>query len=168
MPQILFLTDESVPDGSTVQTNTEFVKKWRMEVHGPPIQAGTTLVYIEGHPLIFNPQPIQPVQDAEFTVSCQFKTPAAPGRYHSVYRLQQPGPPNSVVFGPRLWVSIDVLDVPLQHLDSSVILASILQVIHQLPDQYKPQLNNLVQAAMATGDYTHIVSILAQLGFAFR
>jgi len=88
-----FVTDVTIPDGTTFAYTEEFVKTWRFKNTGQ--STWTTqyrLVYAEGNLLgiedaysVFLPKDVAPGETVD--ISLKFKTPRELGRYQSYWRL---------------------------------------------------------------------------------
>lgn len=99
---------DTIPDGTVVRTNENFVQTWFMRNTGATTWGiGYQLRHIGGDPLgaptgITAP-PAPP--NAEVPISLTFHAPAAAGRHRSTWRLCDP---DNNFFGDPIWVEIEV------------------------------------------------------------
>eukprot|EP01111_Echinosteliopsis_oligospora_P002429 TRINITY_DN135_c0_g1_i1.p1 TRINITY_DN135_c0_g1~~TRINITY_DN135_c0_g1_i1.p1 ORF type:complete len:506 (-),score=152.06 TRINITY_DN135_c0_g1_i1:112-1629(-) len=104
--------DVTVPDGSEIAPNTQFIKTWRIRNEGATWPKGCGLVFISrngdrmGGPERVEVSANGPVENSqEIDVSVPLVSPESPGRYVGFWRLCSP---EGKKFGQRVWVSIVV------------------------------------------------------------
>jgi hypothetical protein len=115
-PMARFVGDITIPDATVVAPSTDFVKIWLVRNDGPcdwpTFGNGVRLVTAGGDPMCDANLSI-PVESitvgTETHISVTLKSPPAPGRYVSYFRLQAA---DGVVFGQKLWVDIRVQASP--------------------------------------------------------
>lgn len=107
---VQFIGDETIPDGTLLISNSQFLKRWRIRNSGcKPYTSHTVLKYCWGS-RNFAPYKsevavphLQPGQEG--ILSVLFIAPNEPGRYESHWRLHHKGRG----FGCRLWCYIEVI-----------------------------------------------------------
>lgn len=105
------MDDESQVPGEALTSQT-LIKTWTVKHRGWP--EGTQLVYKRGSlPAVENEfeVPANAKAGDTVTVSAVVRTPAEPGRYRAVFRLQDP---SGQSFGPRLCCEYNVSQAPPQ------------------------------------------------------
>ncbi|XP_067137395.1 next to BRCA1 gene 1 protein-like isoform X2 [Centruroides vittatus] len=110
---VQFIRDETIPDGTYIICNSQFVKHWRIRNSGcKPFTSHTTLKYCWGsrdlvpYKSEVSVPHLQPGQEGTITVL--FIAPSKPGNYQSHWRLYHKGHG----FGHRLWCNIEVIADP--------------------------------------------------------
>ena len=109
-----FVSDVSIPDGTNLMTDTNFVKTWRVKNTGTCTWDGSyKLVFTDGtlfsgYDRIFLPFVVAPGQTTD--LSLDMTSPIYPGAYESDWKFQSP---NGIKFGvgkkdSPLWVKIVV------------------------------------------------------------
>jgi hypothetical protein len=109
-PTVEFVKDVTLPDRSHYPADKLLTKTWAMRNSGElPWGDDVELVYFKGDETL-SLQSRYPVENArpgqEVLLSADIRTPSAPGRYCTYFRLQK----NGKFFGPRVWVDIIVSD----------------------------------------------------------
>lgn len=108
-PMARFVGDITIPDASVIAPSTDFVKIWLVRNDGPcDWPDGVRLVTAGGDPMcdVNLSIPVDSIVVGDEThVSITLKSPPAPGRYMSYFRLIAP---DGIVFGQKLWVDIRV------------------------------------------------------------
>lgn len=108
-PMARFVGDITVPDFSILAPSTDFIKIWLVRNDGPcQWPEGVHLVTAGGDPMC--PAnlvvPVETIAVGEETrVSVTLKTPPAPGRYVSYFKLMAP---DGTIFGQKLWADVRV------------------------------------------------------------
>ena len=108
-PDLQFIADETIPDGTQVAPKSALLKVWRVRNTGTcPWGPGYTLRFISGHPLNAEPeQPLFPAPPGEETrVQVRFRAPEQPGVYQSVW---QAADPQGTPFGDPIFIVIEVV-----------------------------------------------------------
>jgi next-to-BRCA1 protein 1 len=109
-----FVSDLSIPDGTSVKAGTPFIKAWRVRNDGQTAwPSGCKLRFDSGERMnatnvsenseTVDLPPLAP--GAEFDVAVKMRAPDAPGKYMSYWRVCTP---DHQLFGHRLWVEIAV------------------------------------------------------------
>jgi hypothetical protein len=99
---------ETVPDGTVVQPEVTFVQTWTLANTGNATwDAGCTLRHVGGEAIgATQSTPLPPIlPGAQAPVTVLFRSPAAAGRYRSVW---QPHDGDGDLFGTPIWVEIEV------------------------------------------------------------
>lgn len=99
---------ETVPDGTVVQPEVTFVQTWTLANTGNATwDAGCTLRHVGGEAMSATQStPLPPIPPgAQTPVTVLFRSPAAAGRYRSVW---QPHDGDGDLFGTPIWVEIEV------------------------------------------------------------
>lgn len=113
-PMARFVGDITIPDATVLEPSTDFVKIWLVRNDGPcdwPTSGqGVRLITAGGDPMSLHWDslsiPVESIKVGEEThISVTLKSPPAPGRYVSYFRLQAA---DGTVFGQKLWVDIRV------------------------------------------------------------
>ncbi len=108
-PDLRFVADETIPDGTEVPPQATLLKVWRVRNAGTcPWGPGYTLRFVAGDPLDAEPeQPLFPAPPGgETRIQVRFRAPAEPGVYQSVW---QAADPQGVVFGDPIFIVIEVV-----------------------------------------------------------
>lgn len=115
-PMARFVGDITIPDATIVAPSTDFVKIWLVRNDGPcdwpTFGDGVRLVTAGGDPMCDANLsiPVESIKVGNEThISVTLKSPPAPGRYVSYFRLQAA---DGIVFGQKLWVDIRVQAAP--------------------------------------------------------
>ncbi|MFL7792817.1 MAG: NBR1-Ig-like domain-containing protein [Anaerolineae bacterium] len=104
-----FATDVTIPDGTALSPDANFVKVWRMRNSGTCTwEAGTKLVFSSGDQMggpadVPVTAPVAP--GAEVDISVNLKAPGTPGNYQGKWQLQSH---TGTFFGSAIWVKIVV------------------------------------------------------------
>jgi hypothetical protein len=108
LPEVAFVEDVTVPDGTDIAAGESFTKTWRLLSDGcAPWPAGSTLVFDSGDQMdapksVSVPQtPLGNTAD----VSVEMTAPDVPGTYQGFWQMQDA---NGVRFGSRVYVLITV------------------------------------------------------------
>jgi len=113
-PMARFVGDITIPDATVLDPSTDFVKIWLVRNDGPcdwpTFGQGVRLITAGGDPMSLHWDslsiPVESIKVGEEThISVTLKSPPAPGRYVSYFRLQAA---DGTVFGQKLWVDIRV------------------------------------------------------------
>ena len=108
-PQGRFVRDETFPDGSAVDKDTDFTKSWVVRNDGSAEwPQGSSLKFVSGDEMTIElPININCPPGGEVVISVKLKTPPMTGRFVSYFRLA--GPAGSF-FGQRLWCDVRSVD----------------------------------------------------------
>jgi hypothetical protein len=107
VPNAAFVTDVTIPDGTTLAPSASFIKTWRVENSGSCAwEPGTVLAFVSGDqmggPASLTAGAVAVGADTDLSV--ELVAPSAPGSYQGRWRLESSDGP----FGPTLLVSIVV------------------------------------------------------------
>lgn len=88
-----YVSDVTIPDGTTVKPNELFYKTWRLKNTGSCTWTRYfTMVFIEGQPMVWQaqemPKDVAPGADVE--ISVLLTAPKTPGTYYDFWRLKNP------------------------------------------------------------------------------
>lgn len=106
-----FVADATIPDGSTMQPQQRFDKKWVVETGKDVWPAGCTLVHVGGHAmgakrLKFKPAPLCAVPaNSKLELVVTFQAPKSTRDFFSKWRMSTP---DGRQFGDYLWTLITV------------------------------------------------------------
>ncbi len=109
-----FVTDISIPDGTTLTSNSSFIKTWRIKNTGTcSWDSGYSLVFVDGTllmPVNYAPLPGTIAPGQTFDLSLNMTAPIYPGNYESDWKLRTP---SGALFGvgqkdAPLWVKISI------------------------------------------------------------
>ncbi len=90
-----FVSDVTVPDGTTFAANAPFIKTWRVRNSGTCDWNGYRLVFDHGEPMGTPDQPIQDVAAGqEVEISVEMTAPGGAGHYRGYWRIQSAGGAN--------------------------------------------------------------------------
>jgi hypothetical protein len=105
-----YIADITIPDGSTLEANSEFVKTWRVENTGEQTWGpGFSLVHVKGEPMTGQVrQPLPLVRPGErANVSINLTAPAHQGNYRSDWQMEDD---DGRRFGQVLFLEINVTE----------------------------------------------------------
>jgi len=106
-----FVADGSIPDGTTMQPNQQFDKKWVVKTGKTAWPAGCKLVHVSGHGMgtkriKFKPAPLVEVStDSEILLEVTMQAPKRTSHFISKWRMCAP---DGRQFGDYLWIFINV------------------------------------------------------------
>ncbi len=107
-----FVSDVTIPDGTTIAPGGSFVKTWALQNSGTcSWDGGFNALFVDGNPLsASSPQSISAANPGDtINISINMTAPTAPGSYTSVWQLQAS---NGVPFGARFDAVITVPGAP--------------------------------------------------------
>jgi len=107
-----FVSDVTIPDGTTIAPGGSFVKTWAIQNSGTCTWGGGyNVIFVDGNPLgASSPQPIPAANPGDtINISVNMTAPTAPGNYTSVWQLQAS---NGIPFGARFDAVITVPGAP--------------------------------------------------------
>lgn len=104
--QLMFISDETIPDGTLLQPGTSFVKTWRIANSGSvPWQAGDELAFFSGEQMgaagATALPALQPGEQA--SISLELTAPTSQGRHNGVWKARSS---SGQFFDFPLWVEI--------------------------------------------------------------
>jgi hypothetical protein len=115
LPQAIFISDRTIPDGTILAPGERFTKCWLMENTGDVAwPEGTVLKFVDGDwmgvndakdDLVFHVSNAD--KNDQVVVEAELRAPTKLGRSISYWRLVHP---DGEAFGDRVWCEIDVLD----------------------------------------------------------
>lgn len=101
-----YINDLSIPDGTQLNPNTEFEKKWQVKNTGTcNWNRNYTLRLVSGSPMgVDNAQPLEAVLNGtEAVLLIKFISPEEPGKYQATWRVYDP---DGIAFGE--WLTLDI------------------------------------------------------------
>jgi hypothetical protein len=106
-----FVSDVTVPDGTTFAPGQSFTKTWRLRNSGTCAWTdGYELVFVRGTNMAAGSAAVpETTPGATADVQMQMTTPTSPGTHIGFYRMRTP---NGTLFGDTVWVSIGVGGTP--------------------------------------------------------
>jgi len=117
-----FVSDGSIPDGTTMQPNQEFDKKWIVKTGKTAWPAGCKLVHVSGHGMgtkriKFQPTPLAEVSaESEIVLEATMQAPKRTTNFISKWRMCAP---DGRQFGDYLWIFINVEETDVQPVNDS-------------------------------------------------
>lgn len=155
----VFVTDETVKDGTVFSPDTAFVKIWVMQNSGSQKWVeGTKLVLVSGNP--FGSKGEIPVRAAEvgekIDIFAEMKAPSTPGRFASHWRLSTP---DGHKFGHRIWVEIIVDEKAPKQEVPQVVVPKPVEVPAPAPAPAPAPVSDLEK------QYASTLAALNELGF---
>jgi hypothetical protein len=122
-----FVKDHNMPDGSKCEPNMKFVKTWLIQNTGKlewsPESFPVKLICIAGN--ISSENQFVDVAKTKInetsSISVELVAPSDPGNYFSEWVLSC----NNFQFGPRIWCTIEVIENPLNSIQSSIATTEI-------------------------------------------
>jgi len=143
-----YISDVTIPDGSSFPSNTPFVKIWRMRNEGSePWPIGTSLEHVGGDSISPSTQVLLPTTvdaGAEVDIAVDMTTPLSPGRYVSFWKLADS---EGNRFGQRVWVDIYVDSKPVESKHENSMENSVQNSVFE-ESQEKLLVENSVENAM--------------------
>lgn len=111
--QAAFIADVTIPDGSSMTPNSQFVKTWRIKNSGTcDWGAGFAVIFVEGNRLGGPATVSVPPADAgrSLDVSITLKAPAEPGAYKGKWQLRAPS--GTVLTSLTVSIAIEATPTP--------------------------------------------------------
>ena len=122
LPGAAFVANVTVPDGTSLETGTPFIKTWRMQSDGcARWPAGSTLAFVSGDRLGAPesvPVPDTPL-DGSADPSVEMVAPDAAGTYQGNWQMRDP---DGTPFGDRVHVQVTVTERPPRRLATGTIV----------------------------------------------
>jgi len=156
-----FVSDVTIPDGTSMEPNQKFVKTWRIRNEGQyNWPCGSQLAWVGGD-LLGASEFIDVPEIAtgeEFDVSVDMISPTRPGRYVGYWRMLHDGQR----FGQRLWV--DIIVCTSEPKIEPVVPSEIPEVTTPLVDATSPEMEEICRrlADMGFTDRSKNIQLLKE------
>ncbi len=158
-PDAAFVSDITVPDGTILSPNQQFVKTWRVRNTGSTTwDANYKLAYVSGNQLggpssVTMPQTVTPGQEVNINVTMM--APSATGNYRSDWRLKDS---QNREFGDPVWAKISVGSTPSQPAANGIEIVAVSSHTVQPGEQFNPSVTFRLTSGQldpARGDHLH-------------